>query len=60
MMTWLNKIKRVRPDTIKDEHGLTITIPTWMLEKYGLDISPHLYIECKREGILLSKLDLFP
>jgi hypothetical protein len=59
-MLGFNKVKRTIPDTSKSERGLTITIPHWMLVKYKLDMCSNLYIECKREGILISRLDLFP
>ena len=59
-MLGIGKVKRTIPNTSKDERGLTVTIPHWMLVKHKLDISSNLYIECKREGILISRLDLFP
>jgi hypothetical protein len=58
-MLGFNKSKKVIPEHAKEVGGLKLTIPNWMLEKSGLDMSPDFSIECKREGILISKLDLF-
>jgi Uma2 family endonuclease len=43
-----------------NKNGCLIVIPRWMADKYNFDEPPNLVIECKSEGILIKRLDVFP
>ena len=42
------------------EKCLTIVIPEWMTQRYNFDKPSNILIECKKEGILIRKLDDIP
>lgn len=46
--------------SINKDGSFTVVIPRWMMEKYNFDEPPNMIIECKREGILIKKLEIFP
>jgi hypothetical protein len=45
---------------INKDRSLTIVIPQWMIEECNFDEPPNVVIECKREGIIIKKLETLP
>ncbi len=54
------RIEQFAGEAIDNDGCLTIVIPRWMADKYNFDDPPNVAIECKSEGILIKKLDIFP
>lgn len=54
------RIEQFSGGAINKDRCLAIVIPRWMADKYNFDEPPNVVIECRSEGILIKKLDVFP
>ena len=43
-----------------DKKCLTIVIPEWMTQRYNFDKPANISIGCKKEGILIRRLEVIP